>query len=78
MLVGSVGLAFILWHATPGELLRHTLIPKLMTRLAVFVIILALEINSIRGQLGPMASVKGVIHCGLLLTAVLYGLMVLL
>ena len=40
MLVGSVGLAFILWHATPGELLRHTLIPKLMTRLAVFVIIL--------------------------------------
>ncbi|HIG60945.1 MAG TPA: antitermination protein NusG [Gammaproteobacteria bacterium] len=45
---------------------------------AVFVIILALEINAIRGQLGPMASVKGVIHCGLLLTAVLYGLMVLL
>jgi hypothetical protein len=45
---------------------------------AVFVVILALEVNAIRGQQGPMASVKGVIHCGLLLTAVLYGLMVAL
>jgi hypothetical protein len=40
VLVGSVMLAFILWHATPDDLIRHTLIPKLMTRLASFMIIL--------------------------------------
>jgi uncharacterized membrane protein len=37
------------------------------------VIILALEVNAIRGKLGPLESIKGVIHCGLALTAVLYG-----
>ncbi len=30
------------------------------------------EANAIKGKMGPMASVKGVIHCGLLLTVVLY------
>jgi hypothetical protein len=40
MLIGSVGLAFILWQATPIELQRHTLPVKMMTRLAFFLIIL--------------------------------------
>ena len=35
-------------------------------------IILLIEANAIKGQMGPMASVKGVIHCGLGLTLVLY------
>lgn len=35
-------------------------------------IVLALEVNAIVGKQGPMASVKGVIHMGLLLTLVLY------
>ncbi|MCM2277930.1 MAG: urate hydroxylase PuuD [Oligoflexia bacterium] len=42
------------------------------------VILLALELNAIKGKLGPMASVKGVIHMGFLLTAVLYLAMELL
>tara|TARA_B100000029_G_scaffold277355_1_gene271808 strand:- start:399 stop:1064 length:666 start_codon:yes stop_codon:yes gene_type:complete len=36
------------------------------------IIILLIEANAIKGKMGPMASVKGVIHCGLLLTVVLY------
>ena len=35
-------------------------------------IVVALQINAIIGKQGPMASVKGVIHMGLLLTLVLY------
>ena len=45
------------------------------TVLAVItLIILALELNAIKGKLGPMTTVKGVIHCGLGLLVVLYGL----
>ena len=35
-------------------------------------LVLALEVNGIVGKQGPMTSVKGVIHMGLLLTLVLY------
>lgn len=38
-------------------------------------IIVALEINAIKGKIGPMATVKGVIHCGVGLMVVLYGLL---
>ena len=37
-------------------------------------VIILLEVNGLFGKLGPMKSVAGVIHCGLLLTAVLFGL----
>lgn len=37
-------------------------------------IIVLLEINAIAGKLGPIASVKGVIHFSLLLTLVLFGI----
>lgn len=37
-------------------------------------LILALELNAIKGKLGPMTTVKGVIHCGLGLLVVLYAL----
>ncbi|HMB59767.1 MAG TPA: urate hydroxylase PuuD [Xanthomonadales bacterium] len=40
--------------------------------LVSFGLILLLAINGIKGKMGPMASVKGVIHMGLLLTLVLY------
>jgi uncharacterized membrane protein len=45
---------------------------------AIMVVIAALEINGIVGKQGPMASVTGVIHSGLGLTIVLYGMMVAL
>ena len=38
------------------------------------VLILALEANAIKGKLGPLTTVKGVIHCGLGLLVVLYAL----
>jgi len=38
-------------------------------------IIVALELNAIKGKIGPMATVKGVIHCGVGLLVVLYGLL---
>lgn len=37
-------------------------------------LILVLEVNAIVGKLGPIASVKGVIHMSLALTAVIYAL----
>jgi uncharacterized membrane protein len=39
------------------------------------IIIAALEINGLIGKQGPMASVKGVIHGSLTLTAVLFGVL---
>ena len=36
------------------------------------IVILLIEANAIKGKMGPITSVKGVIHCGLLLTLVLY------
>ncbi len=40
--------------------------------IVVFGFIFVLEINGLKGKTGPMTSVKGVIHMGLLLTLVLY------
>ena len=42
----------------------------------LLVIIAALEINGLIGKQGPMASVKGVIHGSLTLTAVLFGILI--
>ena len=39
------------------------------------VLILALEANALFGKMGPMASVKGVIHCSIGLTAVIWALL---
>ena len=43
----------------------------------VIAIIVALEVNAIVGKMGPMASVKGVIHSSVALTAVLGAILVL-
>lgn len=40
-------------------------------------IIIALEINAVVGKLGPMASVRGVIHCAIALVVVFIALMAL-
>ncbi|MFK7957156.1 MAG: urate hydroxylase PuuD [Lysobacterales bacterium] len=42
--------------------------------LAALGLIVVLEINAMAGKLGPMASVVGVIHMSILLTAVVFGL----
>ena len=58
---------------------RHLLIPRDFSTvnlmpLAIILgaIVLLLEINALKGKLGPLATVKGVIHMGVLLTAVFY------
>ncbi|MCP3908033.1 MAG: antitermination protein NusG [Oceanicoccus sp.] len=43
--------------------------------MAVLAIVVLLEANAIFGKIGPMASVKGVIHCSLALTVIGLGLM---
>jgi uncharacterized membrane protein len=45
---------------------------SLLSLIGVFGLIVLLEINAIMGKQGPMTSVKGVIHMGLVLTLVLY------
>lgn len=40
----------------------------------VTLVILALEANAIKGKMGPMTTVKGVIHCGLGLLIALYAI----
>ena len=45
---------------------------------ACVVIILALEANALFGKTGPMTSVKGVIHCSIGLTALLWALLAFL
>jgi uncharacterized membrane protein len=40
----------------------------------ITLIILLLQLNAIKGKLGPMTTVRGVIHCGVGLWVVLYGL----
>jgi len=45
---------------------------SILSKVSVFGLILLLAINGIKGKTGPMTSVKGVIHMGILLTLVLY------
>ena len=42
---------------------------------ACVALILALEANALFGKTGPMTSVKGVIHCSVGLTAVIWALL---
>jgi uncharacterized membrane protein len=47
--------------------------PSLATYwIITLVIILGLEANAIKGKMGPMTTVRGVIHCGVALTLVLF------
>ena len=45
---------------------------------ACIALIIALEANALFGKMGPMTSVKGVIHCSLALTAIVWALLALL
>lgn len=40
----------------------------------MFLIIGALELNALKGKLGPLTTVRGVVHCGVGLTVVLYAM----
>jgi uncharacterized membrane protein len=42
--------------------------------IVMLVIIGAIELNAIKGKLGPLTTIKGVIHCGVALMVVMYGL----
>ena len=62
----------------PSGMVTDEMAASTVSLVAVFAIILLLQVNAIRGKQGPMTSVVGVIHCGLGHTAVLYGWMHLL
>lgn len=62
----------------PSGIVTDAMAATTASLVAVFAIILILEVNAVLGKQGPMTSVAGVIHCGLGLTAVLYGCMHLL
>ena len=44
---------------------------SMLAQILTLLIVLALEVNAIKGKTGPMTSVKGVIHCGIGLGVVL-------
>ena len=52
--------------------LAQLMTASMTAKIVSLAIVLALEVNAIVGKQGPMTSVKGVIHMGLLLTVVLY------
>jgi len=62
---GGGGAGSIVDHATAGAAS-----PMTMGLMAVIALIIALEVNAVVGKTGPMASVKGVIHCSVALTVV--------
>jgi uncharacterized membrane protein len=45
---------------------------------AAMALIVALEANALFGKLGPIASVRGVIHCSIALTAIIWALLAFL
>ena len=45
---------------------------------ALLVIIGGLQFNAMKGKLGPLTTVKGVLHCGIALTVVLYAVVEIL
>jgi len=55
-----------------AQLAQPVMRASVVSLLVVFGLILLLEFNAIKGKTGPITSVKGVIHMGLLLTLVLY------
>ena len=55
-----------------AQLAQPVMSASVLSLAVVFGLVLLLEINAIKGKTGPMTSVKGVIHMGLLLTLVLY------
>lgn len=52
--------------------LAQLMTASMTAKIVSLAIVVLLEINAIMGKQGPMTSVKGVIHMGLLLTLVLY------
>lgn len=55
-----------------AQLAQPVMSASIVSLLVVFGLILLLEFNAIKGKTGPITTVKGVIHMGLLLTVVLY------
>lgn len=55
-----------------AQLAQPVMSASVVSLAVVFGLIFLLEINAIKGKTGPMTSVKGVVHMGLLLTLVLY------
>ena len=61
-----------------GNIIDHATLPSMGMGTGVMIVlalIILLEANAIFGKMGPMATVKGVIHCSIALAVVCLGLM---
>jgi uncharacterized membrane protein len=69
----SIPLLFMMGAAShlPISIADETSVTKAM--IAVGIAAFLLELNALKGKLGPLTSISGVIHCGVWLTVVLYG-----
>ncbi len=69
----SIPLLFMMGAAShlPIAIADETSVTKAM--IATGLVALVLEINALKGKLGPMTTIAGVIHSGVWLTVILYG-----
>ncbi|MBP9673573.1 MAG: urate hydroxylase PuuD [Bacteriovoracaceae bacterium] len=70
----SIPMLFFMGAASHLPLIVNMDFSALNLFLVLAFVIGLLQLNAIKGKLGPIASIKGVIHFGILLTVVLYGL----
>lgn len=70
----SIPLLFFMGAASHLPIMIRPEANFLVLAIVLAIVIGALELNALKGKTGPMTSVKGVIHCGFALTAVLYAL----
>lgn len=69
----SIPMLFFMGAASHLPLMMSETTNYMALTIAILVIVGALELNAIKGKLGPLTTVKGVITCGFVLTAVLYA-----
>lgn len=60
--------------AAPGAVLDPSLVSSPIALWVSLLIIAALELNAIKGKMGPLATINGVIGCAVGLAVVLYGI----
>lgn len=70
----SIPMLFFMASANHLTIMTDETSNYMLCAILASIVIFALELNAIKGKTGPMTSVKGVIHCGFALAAVLYAI----
>lgn len=69
----SIPMLFFMGAASHLQIVVNQATNLWILTIVLAIIIGGLELNAIKGKSGPMTSIKGVIHCGIALTVVLYA-----